>query len=194
MSFVQDPDPFPRSPPTASHACQLHTVGGLVSMRMSINGVRHRANAAAALMTGAIGLGLLGFAWRADLHWLERHMLRSYYVTGALDRSLVWLTRGLALVSGLALLAGARALGRMIGAWRLRDLASRCARIGLAIGLALLGGEVILATTERRPNLARDPHEIKLGQPDAGLGWIYRPSRTTVLPHGGRPVAYAINA
>jgi hypothetical protein len=147
-------------------------------------------------LTALAGVAVLAWAWRADLRWCERHLLLWYW---AYDPSQVVIARRwriAALVVGLTILLVMRPL---VGRWALRRSIPDCLggilRIGVSLLLSLVAGEVALRVlklprSETSPNLV----QVRIGEENPRVGWLYRPSRSTTIESGGRSIEYAINS
>jgi hypothetical protein len=159
---------------------------------------RHpRARLVAELLVGTLGVAALAWAWHADLVYCERHFCAE---CRAYDGYQLWATRAWRFAGaaiGVLLLVVARPLaGRWAGSRPPGESLAACARMLLALVLSLVASEVGL----RALHLPRGKDksktiEVAIGEPDARYGWLFVPSRATVLDHAGdRHVEYAIDA
>jgi hypothetical protein len=137
----------------------------------------------------AVGLALVAAAIVLDEAWLLRHVqVPALYLP---TPAKVWmLLRGAAAAVGLALAAASGPLSRLLE--RPRD----ALRIGLAALLALAVSEWITRRHENGTTFWRARKiELRLGHDDPRYGWVFWPSRTTVLAvRGAVPVPYAVDA
>ena len=150
------------------------------------------AGSAAALCGGA----LLAFSVGADRAWFERHVLLPYdYLPKPI--SSIWYVRGAAAALGALFLAVAPGLSRWAAARSGKEIAATCARVGLALVLALCAAELVLRRLHLIELEKQNPRlEFRLGSLDDRFGWSFIPSRTTVLKvwRGTRDIHYAINS
>ncbi len=140
------------------------------------------------------GAGFLALAWRADLRWCERHLMEFYWAStpGLVMRARVWRVAFAAI--GIALLAIANPLGK----WADRHAADAlgiCARYGLAIFLALGVSEAAMRAFHlpRVRSALRLPEELRIAQPDARYGWVFRGPGVTHVERDGRVIDYVID-
>ena len=143
-----------------------------------------------------VGVAWLAWAWRCDLRYCERHLLPEYAAAVVPHEYVVartWRLIGIGL--GLAFLLAGPFAGRWVARIGPAEAAATCARMGVALVLALVAGEIGM----RVMHLPHTPDwgvrtEIRIGQPDARYGWLYVASRSTVLHHATREIEYSIDA
>ncbi|MGO9835822.1 MAG: hypothetical protein ACLP1X_16590 [Polyangiaceae bacterium] len=160
--------------------------------------VSHRvARFVTEFVVGALGAAAWLWALRADPAWCQRHVVIGHW---ALDDNAAVVARSwriAAVLTGLALVAVARpALGRWVARVGLRKALVASGPTCAALILALVTSEAILEYTrsKRHDPTAALWTEARIGQPDPRYGWVWQPSRVTILRVVGRPVEYAINA
>ena len=151
-----------------------------------------QAGATLAAVVGLAGAAALVLAWRCDGAWFERHVFLPYYFAPP-TRGAV-LLRGAAAMLGLALLAGARTIGRRVHALT-REAAGPGLWVGTFVALAAAvltaEGALRLAHISWRP--AGSPrYELKIGHQDPRYGWVADASRVTRLSVNGRRYDYAV--
>jgi hypothetical protein len=155
-------------------------------------GEHHRNRATPALLVGLAGAALLALAWRCDGAWFERHVFLPYYFV-APTRGAACLRAATAAL-GLALLAGAWAIGRRIrSSVRASGAAWSWAGVLVALIAAVPAAEGALRLTHlswRSPGSPR--YELKIGHRDPRYGWVADASRSTTLSFKGRPYRYAV--
>jgi hypothetical protein len=155
-----------------------------------------RVRVAVEAIVVAAALLVLAWAWRADLHWFERHYFLYYWARSPSETRAALGWRIAAVVVGAALLFVVRPLaGRWAGRKSPREALDACGPMTVALLLALVASEVGL----RVLRLPRRAHklgtiEIQIGEPDPRLGWRFLASRATTIEAGGRAIEYAIDA
>jgi hypothetical protein len=143
----------------------------------------------ATTVCAAGGVALLVLARALDAPWFERHMLLPWYYPWAPAFLPGWFRLATA-VAGAALLAACWPLGKLAA----RATFAGCARVAVAVVLALGASELILRRADRGTTAWRAPKlEFRIGRPDARFGWVMLPSRATVLGPRERPVLYAVD-
>lgn len=143
-------------------------------------------------------MALVAWALRADPHWAERHVLRSYCATGRTEWVMAHALPWLAAALGAVALELARALARWIGRTppgaRWRSIVAIAAAVAAALGVT----ELYLRRVHDRLTLGGRPPaghpELAMTRADSRLGWTYFPGRTTSVRMGDRRIAYAIDA
>jgi hypothetical protein len=141
------------------------------------------------------GLALLLFAWVADKHWLDEHVLPHMFLTRS--RQLLWwqVERTSAVVLGLFLLLLVRPwAGRMVRSGRGREIALQAFLCFLAALLSVAVSESVLRAAPWRGVDRWAASEEPLRQVDGHLGWINKPARTGVEDFGGRHIFYHFDA
>lgn len=143
----------------------------------------------ATTISAAGGVALLALAGAMDAPWFERHMLLPWYYPWA-PASLPRDFRLGTVVAGVALIAACWPLGKALA----RATFAGCARVALAVLLALGASELILRRGERGTTRWRATKlEFRMGRTDARFGWVFLPSRATVLGPAERRVLYAVD-
>lgn len=152
---------------------------------------------AAHLILGCVGAWLLFLAARATDAWLMAHVVLPNWFLGPLSMRGFHLARAAAALLGLWLLtvAGPK-LGRWAGSQPGPKLAASCARIGLALALALVAAELAVRRWDSgEPLWRKGKLEFRIGRPDPRLGWVAIPSRSTAIQTSpGKTVHYRIDA
>jgi hypothetical protein len=142
------------------------------------------------------GVSALTWAWRADLAWCGQHVVISHW---ALDDDIGTVARGwriAAVAIGLVAVFVVRpVLARWVGRVGPRKAGAAAGRVIAALVLGLAASETILEYARSKKG---DPFlpfhtENRIGQLDPRYGWVWQPSRATVLRTAGRPIEYAIN-
>jgi hypothetical protein len=136
------------------------------------------------------------WAWRADLAWSERHVAIDHFALDDDAAAVARIWRIFALGVGLVMIVLVRpALGRWVRRVGAREALLASGRIVIALLLALVTSEGALAYARSHAHRV-DPlkTEDRIGQPDPRYGWVWQPSRATVLRTAGRTIEYAINA
>jgi|HubBroStandDraft_1064217.scaffolds.fasta_scaffold27597_3 hypothetical protein len=148
-------------------------------------------------VVGAFAAAAWLWALRADDGWCQRHVVIGHWALDDNARAVARNWRITAIVIGFVLLGAVRpALARWVsrvGLWKaFAASAPTCA----ALVLALVTSEGILEYLRLKKH---DPTavlwtEARIGQPDPRYGWVWQPSRATILRVAGRTIEYAINA
>jgi hypothetical protein len=146
------------------------------------------------IIVALLGAGFVALAWRADLRWCERHMMEFYWAATPelVMRARIW--RIVFAAIGVALLAIANPLGK----WADRhanDALGIGARYALAIVLALGVSEITMRAFHlpRVRSALRLPEELRIAEPDARCGWVFRGPGVTHVERDGRVIDYAID-
>jgi len=165
-------------------------------MRLFPRDPHPRVRLAAELVVVALGALALAWAWQADLRYCERHLLLRQYAfdDGEKDVARHWRIVG-ALV-GLALLFVVRPLlGRWAGKRPAGQALGDVARFSLALGLSLVASEIALRATHigQSAEHAQTTIEVRIGERDPRLGWVYTPSKRSLI-QGVRLIEYDVNA
>jgi hypothetical protein len=166
---------------TARGAMPAQTGSGTTAARMLRQSVRCAALAA--------GFAALLAALLCDGAWFTRHVR-----VPALYLPPPWFL--LPLLRGALAALGALAIAVSGRVARLATRPPDLARAVVAVALALCAGELILRQGERGTTSWRARKlELRMGRPDARLGWVLVPNRTVSLSTSGAPsVSYAIDA
>jgi hypothetical protein len=139
-----------------------------------------------AVVVVAVLLGV--WAAGADLAWFERHVAPRYCIDLP-----TWPWQAVrAVAAGIALLlvlVVRPRIGRVVATWPARELAVTSAGVVVALVAALGVGELVLRRIRWDDRQASEHDDLPGGQPDARLGWTFRPSQTRSV--GG--VEYAID-
>ena len=149
---------------------------------------------AAELVVAVLGAALLLWAAKADVRWLDRHVLPDFYTPRERQILILTVVRLLAAGAGLALILGVRPwAGKLFARNPLGPLAYETAPYALAVVLSLVASELLLSRlhwlgTQEVP-APREP----LRRRDPRLGWVFIPSREGVGRLGGRDIAYAFD-
>ena len=148
-----------------------------------------RRRVVAELVTVGVGCMLFAAAGALNVEWQTRRF-------GLEDgrAHVVLIERAVLVVIAIAVVTVLRPL---IGRWTTRvggvEAIATCARIGLAVVLALVGSEVAL----RILGLPR-PHGVNrtdaLAEPDARHGWLFKASKSITIELGERPIRYDFDA
>jgi hypothetical protein len=138
------------------------------------------------------GILLLVWAVRSDAHWFERSSCDGC-LQKVRDLARHQTMRGLAASVGVLLVLVLRPrAGRWIAAVPPGELPGACARMALALGLALVVSELILRWKwpAKSPSIIGVPPVRR----SSVYGWEFLPSHTMPLDYSGRKISYAINA
>jgi hypothetical protein len=141
------------------------------------------------ILVASIGLVLLAAAFAADQRWLDRHFLPSFFLP---RHWYAWIhggVRGLAALSGVALVLGARRVAARLTA----RAPLRILEIAIAAALALAASEMVLRRVHLRPAEWLLPDEEPRRVVDSRLGWTLMPARVGRSSIGGRSIEYAID-
>ncbi len=143
-----------------------------------------------------LGAAALVWAWRADLAWSERHVVIDDF---ALDDDAAAVARDWRIAAigfAVAMVLVVRpALAHWVQRVGARNALAASARILVGLLLAMVTSEAVLGyTRSQRYRIDGLKTEDRIGQPDPRYGWVWQPSRATVLRTAGRPIEYAINA
>lgn len=165
-------------------------------MRLSPRDAHPRVRLAVELLFTALAALALYWAWRADLRYCERHLLPRHFAWDDESPAIARRWRKLGVVVGLVLLFVVRPLfGRWAGRRSAREALVDFARYAVAVLLALVVSEIALRVTHRAAAPDRTHAiEVRIGQPDARLGWVFTPSKKNVIGHMDGPIEYAVNA
>jgi hypothetical protein len=149
------------------------------------------ARVAAEGAAAAASLLLAALAWRADRAWWEIHVSPGACMTHPWEPGALTVARWMTVAVAVALAAVARPrLGRWVGR-DARGALGATVRVALAVVLAVGAAELVVRSTRKASPL---PPDVPAVQPDAHLGRVLVPSRTTVAVRGGRPISFAVNA
>ena len=136
----------------------------------------------------ALGVALVAGAIAANQRWLDRHFLPSFFVPRAwYVRAETIVRMGIAAV-GVALIAAARHLGRL-----LTRTPGRAVSIAAAIVAAFGVGEFVLRWAPPRSLGWLVANDEPRRQPDARLGWVLTPSRVGHVVVDGHTIDYAVD-
>jgi hypothetical protein len=151
----------------------------------------------AEVFVGVVGLSALEFARRADLAWCGRHVVVDHWVHDDNVATIARNWRIAAVTVGIVTVVVVRPLlARWVERVGVRRALAAAGRIVAALVLALAVSEGALEyLRSKRPDpVASLTTEARIGQPDPRYGWVWQPSRATVLRTASRPIEYAINA
>ena len=143
----------------------------------------------------SVALALIWFAFTADRHWLDDHVLPHMFLTR--NWQLLWweVERASAALLGLFLLLVARPLlTRIVSAGRGREFAFQGLLCIFAALLSIAASEAVLRATPWRGIDRWAASEEPLRQVDRYLGWTNKPSRTGFEQFGGRRILYHFDA
>lgn len=141
---------------------------------------------------GALGLLLLGLAWRMGPQWGERHFLPVWTWPWATQMRILLALRLLVALVGLAVLFLLRPwFVRACAAGQVRGALGSAARATLAVAAALLATELVLRTqtwraAQEQRNVV-DPLRIR----DREYGWSFAANRAARVTLDGRTLTYA---
>ena len=142
------------------------------------------------------GAGLLVLSVRADDGWVLRHVvLPNWFIPPASLRGFHMARAAIALLGLLTMGVFAPRLGRWAGSQSAKALAASCARILIAMVLAVLTSELVLRNWDSEPFGRKTRLEFGLGRADPRFGWVLVPSRSTLVKNRrAKPVHYNIDA
>jgi hypothetical protein len=153
--------------------------------------------ACAQLIVGLCGAWLLVLAARASDSWILSHVVLPNWFLPPTTLRAFHLARAAAALLGLLFvgLLGPR-FGRWAGAQSWPKLGARCARIAVALVLALVASEIIVRQWDsHQPFWRKGKLEFRIGRSDPRFGWVLLPSRSTTLKSGrAKAVQYRIDA
>jgi hypothetical protein len=156
-----------------------------------------RARLVSELLVGALGVAALAWAWHADLRYCERHFCSECFVVDAHQLFVARCWRAAGALVGLLLLFFVRPrVGRWAGSRPPAESLAACGRIAVALVLALVASEIGMRVLHLpHPRDKSFTIEVAIGQPNDRYGWLFIPSKATVIEHHGhRMIEYAINA
>ncbi len=140
----------------------------------------------AAVVVVALLLAVWGAS--ADLAWFERHVAPRYCID--LPTWPWQAMRATAIAVGLILVVVVRPrLGRAVASWPARELAVTWVMVAVALAAALGVGELLLRRVRWDDRTASEHDDLPAAQPDARLGWTFRPGQTRSFG----PVEYVID-
>jgi hypothetical protein len=151
----------------------------------------------AEVFVALLGVSALEFARRANLAWCERHVVIDHWVHDDNVATVARNWRIAAVTVGIVTVVVVRPLlGRWVERVGVRRALAAAGPIVVALVLALAVSEGALEyLRSKRPDpLSSLTTEARIGQPDPRYGWVWQPSRATVLRTAGRTIEYAINA
>jgi len=141
------------------------------------------------------GVALAVSALAANQDWLDRHFLPLFFFPrekAVAQETIIRIACGLA---GLVLvLFVTPAISRRMRGMSAREIATACARIILAVGLAFAVSELLLARKFTYAVAEGPLKEEPLRRPDPMLGWSFVPNHVGRQDIGGRTITYATDA
>ena len=133
---------------------------------------------------------------RADDGWVLRHVLLPNWFIPPTSLRGFHLARAATAVLGLLAIGvfGPR-IGRWAGSQSAKALAASCARIMIAMVLAVLGSELVVRNWDSEPFGRKTRLEFGLGRADPRFGWVLVPSHSTLVKNRrAKPIHYNVDA
>ncbi len=146
------------------------------------------------IAVAATGILFMATALLVRQSWWDRHFLPVFFFSHEKYVQAEKLVRLAALLFAFFLIMFAcPMMGRLARRVPGRDIAARALHILLAIGLALAVTEFTMRHDFAFAAAETQPGEEPVRQPDAGLGWVFKPSHDGSSITGKRPIAYSID-